>query len=100
MTTITEFHPIIQSALLFFSGQSLQQIADFQGVTKQAIHKKIQEAIEYLKRFRTIELVPKTSLDAANEKIQQQAKLIEHLRRELIINAAQKGLLFEPSHFI
>jgi hypothetical protein len=93
MTTITEFHPNIQAAIRFFSGSTLSEIANGEGITKQAIQKRVQDAAGYLRHYRKAELVPKTDLDKANAESQRQANLIQHLRRELIVNTIQKRLL-------
>ena len=93
MTTITEFHPNIQAAIRFLSGSTLSEIANGDGITKQALQKRVQDAADYLSHYRRTELVPKTDLDKANEQSQRQANLIQHLRRELIVNTAEKGLL-------
>jgi hypothetical protein len=93
MITITEFHPNIQAAIRFFSGSTLSEVGSGEGVTKQAVQKRVQDAVEYLRHYRKVELVPKTDLDKADEEIQRQSTLIDHLRRELIVNAVQKWLL-------
>lgn len=93
MITITEFHPNIQAAIRFFSGASLSEIARGEELTKQAIHKRVHDASQYLRRYKQDELVPKTELDAANQNIQRQSNLIDLLRRELIVNSVQRRLL-------
>ena len=79
MTTITEFHPNIQAAIRFLTGSTLSEIANGDGITKQALQKRVQDAADYLSHYRRTELVPKTDLDKANEQSQRQANLIQHL---------------------
>ena len=93
MITITEFHPNIQAALRFFTGSTLEEIAEKEGLTRQAIHKRVHDAADYLRRYRQDGNVTKTQWDQANSQIQRQSTLIDHLRRELIVNTVQKGLL-------
>jgi len=94
MTTISDFHPIIQATLLSFSGSSLSEIADKAGVSKVAIHKQVQKGIEHLRSYRRkSDVVPKISLDEAQEKIKKLETLTQHLRRELIICSVKINLL-------
>lgn len=95
MTTISDFPPIIQATLLFFSGQSLQEIADREKekVTKQAIHKRVQVGIRYLMNYRRDEGSP--ALDSAQKEIERLEQLVSCLRRELILYSVDKiGLRF------
>lgn len=93
MTTITDFHPNIQTTIRFLSGTaSLGELAEEFHISKQAIHKKIQPAIKFLKAFGTQEeeRIPKSDLDSSNQKIAKLSTLNQHLRRELILHSAEK----------
>ena len=95
MTTITDFDPVIQFTLRSFAGSSLQEIADEVNLTKQAIHKKVQLGIGYLKRFgvKQPQLVPKFELDKALEENKNLSQLNLHLRQELILAGVERQLL-------
>lgn len=92
---ITAFHPNIQAAIRFLGGSTtLQQIADEEKVTKQAIHKRVQEGIEYIERYQKEDtFVPKSELDFALKEQERLDNLAQHLRRELIISGVQRQLL-------
>jgi len=95
MTTISDFHPNIQATILFLTAQrSLQQLADEQNITKQAVHKRVQQGIEYLKRFRcTADVVSRSELEQALAEIKKLNALIQRLRRELVLASVQRQLL-------
>jgi predicted DNA-binding protein YlxM (UPF0122 family) len=95
MTTITDFDPVIQFTLRSFAGSSLQEIANEVNLTKQAIHKKVQAGIEYLKGFgvKRPQLVPKFELDKALEENKNLSQLNLRLRQELILAGVQRQLL-------
>jgi len=95
MSNITDFHPIIQSTFLYFSSnQSLRDIGDQQGLSKEAVRKRIQKGIEYLKKFEIKKDPPENKelrqLKAENQK---QRALIATLRQELLFKTALYYLL-------
>lgn len=91
---MTDFHPTIQAAIRFLGGATLQEIADKEKVTKQAIHKRVQEGIEHIKRCQDENsFVAKSDLDLALKEKEHLIKLTQHLRQELILNSVERQLL-------
>lgn len=95
MTRLTNFSPTVQLGVRFLSGSaSLAELAHELQITKQGVHKKIQPVIDYLQNFeKKDELVPISRLNDAHREIKKLTELVQRLRRELTISAAQKFLL-------
>jgi putative transposase len=88
MTSITDFHPAIQSAFCYFSTfASLQDIASREGISKEAVHKRVQKAVDHLKTFGQKSIDPQ-DFGRLKEENDKQKQLIANLRRELIKKTA------------
>lgn len=105
MINIVELDPIIQLTIKYLTNPKLsfQSLANEQGITKQAIWKKVMQGISFLKDFKP-QLSFSTNkqikaLQEENEVLKKEngelKELNLHLKRQLIIKAAQtKSLLW------
>jgi len=96
MMTLQELHPTIQTTIKYLSNSSLSlsDLGQEYGVSKQAMHSRMQKGLEYLKSFEP-ENVPKKDIQVGQIKteLEKTKKLIQHLRRRLIIGSTVNFLL-------
>lgn len=87
MNSLNSIAPYLQATILYFAKPvSFQDLAGHFGVTKQAIQKQVEKGTAYL----LAENDPKISSAAlvqAQDKIKEQAKMIQILRQELILKS-------------
>ncbi len=87
MTTITDFNPILQTTIQYFSkkGNSYNNIAVSTGISKQAIHQRVVNGVKFLKSFKVEnENTREIELKAI---ISRQKKIIKTLQLELLIKS-------------
>ncbi|MBC8553295.1 MAG: DDE-type integrase/transposase/recombinase [Candidatus Brocadiales bacterium] len=86
--TIDQFDPIIQTTIRYFSSPnaSLGDIASELGISKQAIHKRVNIGVEHLRTFRSSYSPWDTTKHEAE--IKRQKAIIKNLQQQLIIKSS------------
>jgi predicted DNA-binding protein YlxM (UPF0122 family)/transposase InsO family protein len=105
MTSINDFHPLIQTTISFFSTSrpSFQKIAIQKGISRQAVRKQVQKGTEYLLQY-GVKNADSEKVQSLQKKIKTLEGLVSHLRRELVVKSVtiylQKALLEKVKQFI
>lgn len=98
---MNDFHPAIQTVILYFAASrpSMQAIADMQGISAEAVRKRIAQARLHLLTFG----IPPASDPAVSEltaKVEVLEQLVAHLRRQLILNKTSVFILEAFKEFV
>ena len=87
MNTITDFDPVIQTTIQYFSKKtnSYNDVAVSMGISKQAVHQRVLKGVELFKSFR---LESKNSREVELEAvILRQKEIIKTLQLQLLIKS-------------
>jgi hypothetical protein len=93
--SLSDLDPVIQQTFAYLAGApSYQALAVIDGVSRQAVHKRVQRGICYLQAFRDEGTdVADGEKEDLHRQIQQLTALVAHLRRLLIIAGTNTKLL-------
>ncbi len=99
MERLTDFHPTIQLTIRWLSDPdlSLQTLADDLGISKQAVHKRMSQAMDFFKTFRVTspseDNVPWPVFDQVIQERNRLSDLIQRLKQQLILGGVERQLL-------
>jgi len=88
----TSFHPAVCTAIEYFAdpGLSLQQIAERRGISRQAVHKQVDQVRKFLQGYgQPPPRPPQTAeIEHLRDELGRRDQLVADLRRQLIIKTA------------
>lgn len=89
-----DLHPALQTAIIHLAnpGMSLGDIGKREGITKQAVHKRLRESKAFLATYGQ-EIPPDFKATALAAEVTRQAELIKTLQRRLILQATSLFML-------
>jgi len=98
MESLADLHPVIQLTVRRLSNPqvSLETLGEELGISKQAVHKKIQSGIDFLKTFGSLDnegWVPSSVFGQAVREKEGLEQLVQTLRQQLVLGGMERLLL-------
>jgi len=95
MRNITDLPHVIQPAICYLSGSTLQKLGSERGISKQAAQKQVQKGLGLLKNIEYLYSFPNAldELDESQKENQRLTHLVTRLKQQLVITSAQKQML-------